>query len=147
MLLYPYQNTQKSWKSWDSEGNIVFHKGQNVFKNKGPVISFMRIGECKYSKSFLINSLLFKGRNVFMHKDITSNTANKSIDGLIELAWFVPSNDKLESGKINDLTTVLNLRGDADNFPEQVELIKKFSDLVIIISDSYTSFLDKFNLK
>ena len=82
-----------------------------------------------------------------MHKDITSNTANKSIDGLIELAWFVPSNDKLESGKINDLTTVLNLRGDADNFPEQVELIKKFSDLVIIISDSYTSFLDKFNLK
>ena len=82
-----------------------------------------------------------------MHKDITSNTANKSIDGLIELAWFVPSNDKLESGKINDLTTVLNLRGDADKFPEQVELIKKFSDLVIIISDSYTSFLDKFNLK
>ena len=82
-----------------------------------------------------------------MHKDITSNTANKSIDGLIELAWFVPSNDKLESGKINDLTTVLNLRGDADNFPEQLELIKKFSDLVIIISDSYTKFLDKFNMK
>lgn len=140
MILYPYQNTQKTWNSWDSNGNIVYHKSQNIFRNEGPVISFIRVGNCDYSKSQLINSLLFNGRNVFMHKDISSDMANKTIDGLVEIAWFVPSYNQLEEGKISDLTTVLNLRGDAESLPDHVRMLKKFSDLVIIVADSYKKF-------
>ena len=70
---------------------VIFHKGANLFKYPSPVVSFIRVGKCKYSKSKLINDLFFQKRDTFLHHSICSNTNPKAVNGLIEIQWYTPS--------------------------------------------------------
>ena len=79
---------------------------------------------------------------MFLHKSICSNTKTKSIDGLVEIQWYTPGQKKFEVTQIKELITILNLRGDASQMKDKVNILKKFSDLIVIIADSHKDFKD-----
>ncbi len=138
ILLWPLQDISKTFKCYKDS---IKHVKVNDYQS--PIISFVRLGDINnFSKSELINGLFFKESNVFLSKKITSQQSSPVISqGLIEIAWYCPehtlTSDLEENNPIKldkNMITILNLRGDSNKFPEQLNIIRKFSDLIIILA-------------
>lgn len=90
---------------------------------KMPVISFVRLGYCSFSKSRILNTLLspahLKSHKVFLHQDLPVLVLPRQIsDGLVEITWCFPDSDGLKenSSFFQKPVAVANLRGDLKVF-------------------------------
>ncbi|CAC5426185.1 unnamed protein product [Mytilus coruscus] len=96
------------------------------------VVSFLRLGRPSFSKSHLINSLLFNQHNdLFHNKDCPLAEKRRYIgEGTIEATWYVPS---MSSDFLSEKTLIFNLRGDGMNWEEQRILVSKISTVIVVV--------------
>uniref|UniRef100_A0A480IZP3 Caspase recruitment domain-containing protein 6 n=2 Tax=Sus scrofa TaxID=9823 RepID=A0A480IZP3_PIG len=110
---------------------------------KMPVISFVRLGYCSFSKSRILNTLLspahLKSHKVFLHQDLPVLVLPRQIsDGLVEITWCFPDSDGLKenSSFFQKPVAVANLRGDLKSFWTQFGFLMEVSSAVFFFTDS-----------
>ena len=98
------------------------------------VVSFVRLGRPKFSKSRFINNILSnQAHNTFFNIDCVSGNTEKSVaNGLVEASFFFPSG---KGDTFKDVTMFLNLRGDAVKYEKQVKILNVISNTVVAIVD------------
>ena len=98
------------------------------------VVSFVRLGRPKFSKSRFINNILSdQAHNTFFNIDCVSGNTEKSVaNGLVEASFFFPSG---KGDTFKDVTMFLNLRGDAVKYGKQVQILNEISNTVVAIVD------------
>lgn len=52
------------------------------------------------------------------------------------MSWYQPESKIGQDSKFKDLLTILNLRGDALELPEQLAFLKEHSDMLVVLTDS-----------
>ena len=136
ILLSALECITKIWKGGcDSNARV-----QEVFATEHPfpVVSFIRIGKSTISKSSLINKIMTDAigdHDFFFHKDIKGGDAERKIvDGLVELAWYLPGGSEEQTLKTE--VCFANLRGDAKNFKKQVKFLSEISSVFCILLPS-----------
>ncbi|XP_028403314.1 interferon-induced very large GTPase 1-like [Dendronephthya gigantea] len=136
ILLSALENITKSWSSGLDDNKNVRH----VFatEHQFPVVSFIRIDQTTMSKSSLINKIMSDGstdHRFFFHKDMKGgNIERKVVDGLVELSWYLPGENREQI--LQQEICFANLRGDAGNFKIQLNVILKISSVVCVVLPS-----------
>ncbi|XP_066558964.1 interferon-induced very large GTPase 1-like [Amia ocellicauda] len=116
--LWPMRSIIKNWRPHNSGSGFT---ESSMVTARFPVISFIRVGECGVSKSKLLNKILSgsEQHNFFFHRDLEcGRTLRKLSNGLVEVCWYLPSGSE-NLDIFTDGITILNLRGDAVDFPKQ----------------------------
>ncbi|CAC5426226.1 unnamed protein product [Mytilus coruscus] len=106
------------------------------------IVSFIRFGRPTISKSKLTNEILRdQYHNTFFNKDCPLGTTKRVLsEGLIEVAWYLPSS---KYSVLSKVCMFLNLRGDGEILEEQVKLLSNISSVVVLIAE--TKSLDNTN--
>lgn len=109
---------------------------------KMPVISFVRLGHCSFSKSRILNTLLspaqLESHKIFLHQDLPILVLPRQIaDGLVEITWCFPDNDSLKENLsfFQKPVAVANLRGDLEIFWTQFGFLMEVSSAVFFFTD------------
>ncbi|XP_003925950.2 caspase recruitment domain-containing protein 6 isoform X1 [Saimiri boliviensis] len=109
---------------------------------KMPVISFVRLGYCSFSKSRILNSLLspaqLKSHRIFLHQDLRLSVLPRQIsDGLIEMTWCFPDGDDLKENLsvFQKPVALANLRGNLESFWTQFGFLMEVSSAVFFFTD------------
>ena len=97
------------------------------------VVSFIRFGNISLPKSTVLNEILGIPNAFFNRNCKTGHTKKYLSNGLVECCMFQPAGVKCDLFK--DLTLLLNLRGDAKTMANQLILINKLSDVVVVMLD------------
>ncbi|XP_012505303.1 PREDICTED: caspase recruitment domain-containing protein 6 [Propithecus coquereli] len=129
------QSTQSSGgATGDTEKFLTF--------TKMPVISFVRLGHCSFSKSRILNTLLspaqLKSHRIFIHQDSPVLVLPRQIsDGLVEITWCFPDNDDLKENPTfsQKPVAVANLRGDLKCFWTQFGFLMEVSSALFFFTD------------
>nr|XP_020770571.1 caspase recruitment domain-containing protein 6 isoform X1 [Odocoileus virginianus texanus]XP_020770572.1 caspase recruitment domain-containing protein 6 isoform X1 [Odocoileus virginianus texanus]XP_020770573.1 caspase recruitment domain-containing protein 6 isoform X1 [Odocoileus virginianus texanus] len=109
---------------------------------KMPVISFVRLGYCSFSKSRILNALLspthLKSHKIFLHQDLPVQVLPRQIsDGLVEITWSFPDSSSLSENPSfpQKPVAVANLRGDLESFWTQFGFLMEVSSAVFFFTD------------
>ncbi|XP_020033903.2 caspase recruitment domain-containing protein 6 [Castor canadensis] len=109
---------------------------------KMPVISFVRLGYCSFSKSRILNTLLnptqLESHKIFLHHDLSDLVLPRQIsDGLVEITWCFPDSVDLKESCnfFQKPVAVANLRGDLENFWIQFGFLMEVSSAVFFFTD------------
>ena len=133
-LLWALRSVKKSWKS-TCDGNKTFSKDVSIVEYSCPVISFLRIGDIKKSKSQILNEVIGK-EVIFFHRDCHGGNFKRCItNGVVELGCYFPNQS---DSHFSDAIVFTNLRGDARNFPRQIDFIKKISFMTFVLLSKKT---------
>ena len=136
ILLSTLESITKIWKG----GSNNNEKPQEVFATEHPfpVVSFIRIGKSTMSKSFLINKIMTDAigdHDFFFRKGMKGGDAERKIvDGLVELAWYLPGGSEKQTLKTE--ICFANLRGDAKKFKKQLKILSEISSVFCILLPS-----------
>ncbi|XP_043542173.1 interferon-induced very large GTPase 1-like [Chiloscyllium plagiosum] len=100
-----------------------------------PTFAFVRFGNCSSSKSKLLNQVFSNSQpslDYFVHSDMRCGDISRKVsDGMIEMIWYLPSGSK-DIDIIPEAVAVMNLRGDAQNFPEHVQFLSKVATTLFV---------------
>ncbi|KAH0520566.1 Caspase recruitment domain-containing protein 6 [Microtus ochrogaster] len=108
---------------------------------KMPVISFVRLGHCSFSKSRILNTLLSsspqKPHKIFLHQDPSVPVLPRQIsDGLVEVTWCFPDKELRGNPHVfQKPVAVTNLRGDLESFWTQFGFLVEVSSAVFFLTD------------
>ncbi|XP_042117416.2 caspase recruitment domain-containing protein 6 isoform X1 [Peromyscus maniculatus bairdii] len=109
---------------------------------KVPVISFVRLGHCSFSKSRILNALLSssqqKPHKIFLHQDLSVPVLPPQISGgLVEVTWCFPDNKELKECPhvFQKPVAVANLRGDLESFWTQFGFLVEVSSAMFFFTD------------
>lgn len=108
---------------------------------KMPVISFVRLGHCSFSKSRIVNTLLSSSQQkphpFFLHQDLSVPVLPRQIsDGLVEVTWCFPDKLLKESPRaFQKPVAVANLRGDLESFWIQFGFLVEVSSGLFFFTD------------
>ena len=109
---------------------------------KMPVISFVRLGYCSFSKSRILNALLspahLKSHKIFLHQDLPIQVLPRQIsDGLVEITWCFPDSSSLSENPSfpQKPVAVANLRGNLESFWTQFGFLMEVSSAVFFFTD------------
>ncbi|XP_075832075.1 caspase recruitment domain-containing protein 6 [Microtus pennsylvanicus] len=108
---------------------------------KMPVISFVRLGHCSFSKSRILNTLLSsspqKPHKIFLHQDLSVPVLPRQIsDGLVEVTWCFPDKELRGNPHVfQKPVAVTNLRGDLESFWTQFGFLVEVSSAVFFFTD------------
>ena len=153
--LFALKTLHKDYLTDDDVG-----KSFSVTEEKLPIISFIRIGECgKSQKSEMLNQIIGIP-NYFFHRNLLGNSEMRIfLDGTVEIAWLLPKYQSQfrENVQFTFPVIILNLRGNAQDFPKQLNFITAISTLVYLfvpinqcdqqMSDSLINFNEEFGSK
>ncbi|KAM9305342.1 LOW QUALITY PROTEIN: uncharacterized protein PAF06_013880 [Gastrophryne carolinensis] len=135
-MLWAMRDIVKKWRP----ASLVDSKGfkeDNVVNISMPVISFVRLGKDKLSKSKILNQIINpvqQHHNFFVHNDIEGgNTERQISDGLVEISWYFPNG---QSDVFPEPITVTNLRGDIESHWNQFLFLTRVSSAVFIFVES-----------
>ncbi|XP_004422827.1 PREDICTED: caspase recruitment domain-containing protein 6 [Ceratotherium simum simum] len=109
---------------------------------KMPVISFVRLGSCSFSKSRILNTLFspaqLKSHKIFVQKDLPVLVLPRQIsDGLVEITWCFPDSNSLKENPsfFQKPVAVANLRGDLQSFWTQFGFLMEISSAMFFFTD------------
>nr|XP_005556846.1 PREDICTED: caspase recruitment domain-containing protein 6 [Macaca fascicularis] len=109
---------------------------------KMPVISFVRLRYCSFSKSRILNTLLspaqLKSHKIFLHQDLPLLVLPRQIsDGLVEITWCFPDNDDRKENPcfFQKPVALANLRGNLESFWTQFGFLMEVSSAVFFFTD------------
>ncbi|XP_065917959.1 interferon-induced very large GTPase 1-like isoform X2 [Dysidea avara] len=97
---------------------------------KAPIVTFVKLGKLHVSKSQLLNNVVGI-ENCFFHWELERYKCKRLVDGLVELCCYYPSGK--DAAFYSDIIIFLNLRGDAQLYPKQVEFLQKISVLSFVL--------------
>ncbi|KAL1266974.1 hypothetical protein QQF64_002649 [Cirrhinus molitorella] len=104
-----------------------------------PLMSFVRLGRCKISKSEILNKLLSNPQqytDVFVHFNMDCGNINKKIsNGLVEISWYLPCGNK-NIDVFPEPVAIANLRGDIQDFETQYAFLCEASTAVFVFFES-----------
>ena len=110
-------------------------KSFSVTQEKLPIISFVRIGECgKSQKSEMLNQIIGLP-DYFFHRNQSGGVRKRYLlNGTVEIAWLLPrrSSHSLQNVTFTEPHVILNLRGNALHYPNQLNFVSTISTLVYI---------------
>ena len=106
----------------------------SVTEEKLPIISFLRVGECGMSqKSEMLNQIIGIPDYFFHGNQLGSVRKRFFLDGTVEIAWLLPKHTQsTQNVSFTEPHVILNLRGNALNYPNQVKFISSISTLVYV---------------
>ena len=101
------------------------------------IITFIRLGRPSISKSKLINTILSDtSHETFFNKNCPLGKTKRCVsDGLIEVAWYIPSG---KAKNFSNITMVLNLRGDCKDHQPQLDFLSAISSVVVVFLELET---------
>uniref|UniRef100_A0A8C9K5I6 Caspase recruitment domain family member 6 n=1 Tax=Panthera tigris altaica TaxID=74533 RepID=A0A8C9K5I6_PANTA len=141
LMLGAMKGIVKKWSA-QSSGGPIGDTEKCLTLMKMPVISFVRLGYCSFSKSRILNTLLvsdqLKSHKIFLHQDFTGPVFPRQIsDGLVEIMWHFPdSNGLMENPSVFQKPVALaNLRGDLESFWTQFGFLMEVSSAVFFFTD------------
>lgn len=109
---------------------------------KMPLISFVRLGDCSFSKSRILNTLLspaqLKSHKIFLHQDWPVLVLPRQIsDGLVEITWCFPDSDGLTENPsfFQKPVAVANLRGELESFWTEFGFLMEVSSAVFFFTN------------
>ncbi|XP_064859686.1 up-regulator of cell proliferation-like [Oncorhynchus nerka] len=114
------------------------------------MVSFVRLGEIRVSKSQILNKLLSNPQqyhDTFVHHDMEcGDIPHRISDGLVEISWYLPCGNR----NIDIFTkpmVVANLRGDIRSFEKQFSFLCQTSAAVYIFTDDLKADLNLWKSK
>ncbi|CAI8011713.1 Interferon-induced very large GTPase 1 [Geodia barretti] len=120
LALWSMRTIIKEWELQSVTDSEVSGFEVPIILHPTPIISFMRFGIHKNSKSKIINMTMDCSHDTFFHYDCKGGRTPKLLaEGMIDIAWHLPSTNS----SFPDALTFLNLHGDARNFKSQVQFI------------------------
>jgi len=125
-LLWALRSLFRGWKSLKHGG-----KECRIVDYQGPIVSFLRLGESQSSKSKILNSVLGNQEYFFNWDCEGGNCERNFVDGLVELCCYYPTGK--DADFYSDAIIFLNLRGNAQLYPRQVEFLQKISVLSVVL--------------
>ncbi|XP_073491678.1 up-regulator of cell proliferation-like [Aquarana catesbeiana] len=135
-MLWSMRDIVKKWRPQclaDSKG----FREENVVNISMPVISFVRLGKTKLSKSKILNLVLNpvqQHHNVFIHDNVDGgNNERKISEGLVEMSWYFPSG---KSDVFPEPCAVTNLRGDLESNWDQFTFLAEVSSAMFIFIET-----------
>ena len=130
MLLWPLRSIVMEWRNEKQEA-----MEESFVMCQMNMITFMRYGASKFSKSKLLNDILSSsGHSTFFHKGAPCGNEKRQIsDGTVEMSHFLPAGKQQD--KFKQPALFFNLRGDACNHPVQHDLLLDFATTLIIVID------------
>jgi len=118
--LWTFRQINKSWKMRNN--NEIISQTQPIYKAKSQMVCFFRFGSVSSSKSQLMNSLINEKHNTFFHRNCPGSSRNRVLmDGVVEIAWFCPSEKKTD--RFTDCVAFCNLHGDAGDHEKQLQIL------------------------
>ncbi|XP_071264101.1 up-regulator of cell proliferation-like [Salvelinus alpinus] len=110
-----------------------------------PMVSFVRLGEIRVSKSQILNKLLSNPQqyhDTFVHHDMEcGDIPHRISDGLVEISWYLPCGNR-NIDMLTEPVVVANLRGDIRSFEKQFSFLCQTSAAVYIFTDDLESDLN-----
>ncbi|XP_071948958.1 interferon-induced very large GTPase 1-like [Antedon mediterranea] len=124
-------------KKWKTSSGSSCEKSMAV--EKLPIVSALRLGRPKISKSKIINCVINEQKHdIFFNSGCKGgNLERKLSDGLLEMAWYLPTQKRTNA--FSDALTFINLRGNASDFKRHTYFLSDIS-LVTIAFVSCTDF-------
>ena len=119
LTLWSLRKIVKQWEDSKSHGHEV-----SIISYPTPVVSFVRFGKHKRSKSKLINIVMKNNstNDTFFHYDCGGGSTPKFLTkGLIDMAWYIPSDG---DHSLSEPVTFLNLHGDALKLEKQINFLR-----------------------
>ena len=132
MLVWALRSIVCEWKC--KMDTSFTSKESCIVDNKGPIVSFLRIGSAKspkdFSKSRMLN-MVIGDQHYFFHWNCPGGSfSRKFVNGMVELSCYLPSGKETDS--FSDAVMFLNLRGEARECTMQIDLIKKISFITFV---------------
>ncbi|XP_073491201.1 up-regulator of cell proliferation-like [Aquarana catesbeiana] len=138
LMLWSMRDIVKKWRPQSLDDSTGFRE-ENVVNISMPIISFVRLGKSKLSKSKTLNQVLNpaqQNHNFFIHNDmIGGNLERKISEGLLEMSWYFPSS-RCFSDVFPEAFAVTNLRGDLESNWDQFTFLSKISSAVFIFMET-----------
>ena len=130
LLLWALRSVKKTWNTLDRNGKVVTRKS-SIVDYENPVISFLKCGKLRTSKSELLNNIIGE-ENIFFHWNLEKYQNYRKVisQGVVELACYYPS---IDDSNFNEVITFTNLRGDALKYTKQVTFIESISYISFIL--------------
>ncbi|XP_073491200.1 interferon-induced very large GTPase 1-like [Aquarana catesbeiana] len=135
-MLWAMRDIVKKWRPQclaDSKG----FREENVVNISMPIISFVRLGKTKLSKSKILNQILNSSQqqyNFFIHDNVDGGNIERKIsDGLVEMSWYFPSK---KSDIFPEPFAVINLRGSLETNWDQFTFLEEVSSAVFIFIET-----------
>ncbi|XP_040211928.1 up-regulator of cell proliferation-like [Rana temporaria] len=135
-MLWAMRDIVKKWRPQclaDSKG----FREENVVNISMPLISFVRLGKSKLSKSKILNQILNpvqQNNNFFIHDNVDGGNIERKIsEGLVEISWYFPSG---KSDVFPEPLAVTNLRGDLETNWDQFTFLAEVSSAVFIFIET-----------
>ncbi|XP_074530869.1 LOW QUALITY PROTEIN: interferon-induced very large GTPase 1-like [Halichoeres trimaculatus] len=106
------------------------------------MVSFVRLGECSWSKTEILNKLLSNSQqyhDTFVHRNMEGGDCPRQIsNGLTEISWYLPCGNK-NMDVFSEPVAVANLRGDITCFETQFSFLCQTSAAVFVFFDDLDS--------
>ncbi|KAI2648122.1 Interferon-induced very large GTPase 1 [Labeo rohita] len=126
--LWTFRQINKSWKM----RNANISETHPVYKAQTPLVSFFRFGSVSSSKSQLMNSLINEKHNTFFHRNCPGSSKTRVLmDGVVEIAWFCPS--ETCDNKFTDCVAFCNLHGDAEVHEKQLQILTEMASVNVVL--------------
>ncbi|CDQ96984.1 unnamed protein product [Oncorhynchus mykiss] len=142
-LLLPNCNTEQITLMLWALRDIAFVE-ERIVVSDIPMVSFVRLGEIRVSKSQILNKLLSNPQqyhDTFIHHDMECGDFPRQIsDGLVEISWYFPCGNR-NIDMFTKPVSVANLRGDIRSFETQFSFLCQTSAAVYIFTDDLESDL------
>ena len=124
LTLWAMRTIIKQWESIVQKKSYTHEV--SIISYPTPIVSFVRFGCHKHSKSKLINVIMNDSyHDTFFNYDCDGGTAKKvAAQGLVDIAWYLPSTT---NKAFHDAVAFVNLHGDARYFQRQVKFLSEIS--------------------
>nr|XP_049582947.1 interferon-induced very large GTPase 1 isoform X2 [Syngnathus scovelli]XP_049582948.1 interferon-induced very large GTPase 1 isoform X3 [Syngnathus scovelli] len=128
-LLWPLRGVVRQWRP-----NTEKVQEAILASTPMPIISCVRLGSCRVSKSEVLNHVM--GSGTFLHEGMEGGRLPRSLsDGLVETAWYLPTGNS--NTDIFPVPVVFsNLRGDASTHENCLSFLSQASSAVIVFCDN-----------
>ncbi|KAI4895226.1 hypothetical protein NFI96_007318 [Prochilodus magdalenae] len=129
--LWTFRQVKKSWKSTDTSGKKTSND-KLMSEAETPMVAFFRVGCIPSSKSQLINRVISEKHDTFFHRHCSGSSKHRLLmDGVVEISWYLPSGKSTDH--FTDCVAFCNLRGDADIYKKQLEILTEMSSVNVVV--------------
>ncbi|XP_071948937.1 interferon-induced very large GTPase 1-like [Antedon mediterranea] len=127
-------------KKWQTISGLSCERSMVV--ERLPIVSALRLGKPKISKSKVANYVIIgQNHDIFFHYGCKGgNLVRKLSDGLLEMAWYLPIQERTDA--FADALTFINLRGNASDFQKQAQFLSEISlvSIVFVAADDFKEY-------
>ena len=130
-LLWALRSLIKGWKCYETG-----EQEKRIVDYKGPIISFLRIGTSKSSKSEILNAVISdESKTFFFQRGCQGGDCKRNfVEGLVEMSCYFPAGRDKGTDAFCKAIIFVNLRGDAQCFEKQVAFLKKISFISVVVT-------------